>query len=216
MSVTKYSTFVASAIVSEIQSSDLYLTVKARLFDTKANLNNVKVTEAFISEIVENQDKYVGLPLYADVRGLVNGNTVGHMYDRSTGEFKSTSIGSFYAFEKEQTEDNTYLVGYARIMKRNKAVCAAVCNLFASGNLKFSFEITCGSYTQEPDGTCVIDADESNYLEGVAIVTFPACEDAVALELVAEIESKGDENMADEIRAEENLNPVEPAIDDSS
>jgi len=50
------------------------------------------------------------------------------------------------------------MVGYARIMKRNKAVCNAITQLFASSTLKFSFEISCGEYEEDTDGTIVIDA----------------------------------------------------------
>jgi len=78
-------TFVASAIISELQSSDIYLTVKARLFDLNANLNGVRVTAAFLDEIVNNEEKYIGIPLCADVRGLLANETIGHMYDKRTG-----------------------------------------------------------------------------------------------------------------------------------
>lgn len=189
-------TFVASAVISELQSSDIYLTVKARLFDLDANLNGVRVTSEFMSEIVENEDKYIGIPLCADVRGLIDNRAIGHMYDERTGEFHSTAIGSFTHFEIEVADGHTYLIGYARIMKRNKAVCAAIAKLFAENELKFSFEISCGSYSEDADGIIVIDRDERNFLEGAAVVTFPACEGAVAQQLVAELsECKGDENM---------------------
>lgn len=194
-------TFVASAVISELQSSDIYLTVKARLFDLDANLNGVRVTSSFMSEIVENEEKYIGIPLCADVRGLIDNRTIGHMYDPRTGEFHSTAIGSFYHFEMETDESGTYLVGYARIMKRNKAVCSAIAQLFAANELKFSFEISCGSYSEDENGVIVIDRDERNFLEGAAVVTFPACEGAVAQALVAELsESKGDENMDNEVK----------------
>lgn len=188
----------ASAIVSELQSSDIHMTIKARLFDLKANLNGVRVTEGFLDEIIKNESKYQCIGLYADLRGLLANRTIGHMYNRRTGEFGSTMIGSFYHYEKEVDGDNAYLVGYARLPKRNKAVCKAISELFADGNLKFSFEITCGEYTKLSDGTMVIDTSDANYFEGEAIVTFPACEDAVALELVAECLGKGDENMAND------------------
>lgn len=188
---------LASAIISELQSSDIYLTIKARLFDLKANLNNVRVTEAFMDEIVENEDKYVCIPLCADVRGLISNSTIGHMYDSRTGEFHSTQIGGFRHFEKEVVGDNAYLVGYARVMKRNKAVCKALSELFADNALKFSFEISCGAYEQLDDGTMLIDVDPHNFLEGMAVVTFPACETATAQLLVAECLGKGDENMTD-------------------
>lgn len=195
-----------ASVISEIQQSDIYLTVKARLFETPgANLNGVRVTPAFLDEIVEHQEKYVGLPLCADVKNLASGDYqhLGHLYDARTGEFHSAQIGSFYRYEKEETADGAALIGYARIMKRNKAVCRAISELFADGKLKFSFEISCGSYRELEDGTIEIDASEDNFLEGAAVVTFPACESAVALDLVAECNSiadgrrEGEQEMTD-------------------
>ena len=189
---------VASAVISELQSSDMYLTLVARLFDLRANLNGVRVTEAFLDEIVENEAKYICHPLYADIRGLLANRTVGHMYNARTGEFHSTQIGAFYHFEKEVDGDNTHLLGYARVPKRNKALCKVLSDLFTDNALKFSFEVNCGVYEEESDGTMIIDADARNYWEGECVVTFPACETAIARQLVAECLGKGDENMADE------------------
>jgi len=199
-----------ASAVSEIQQSDIYMTVKARLFETpKANLNGARVTPAFLDEIVENAEKYVGLPVCADVKALAQGryDHLGHLYDARTGEFKSAMIGSFYQFEKEEFEGGAYLIGYARIMKRNKAVCKAIAELFADDALKFSFEISCGQYTKLEDGTIQIDADENNFLEGAAIVTFPACEDAVAMDLVAECDS-----LTDDERGETNMHEAEQTV----
>lgn len=193
-----------ASVVSEIQQSDIFMTAKARIFETpKANLNGVRVTPAFLDEIVGNSEKYVGLPLYADVDALKNGNynRLGHLYDARTGEFHSKQIGSFQRFEREDFDGGSYLVAYARIPKRDKKLSKAIAELFADQALKFSFEIACGECEQEEDGTTLIDASENNYLEGTAIVTFPACEDAVALEFVAQREAddtrKGDEEMAE-------------------
>ena len=103
-------------------------------------------------------------------------------------------IGSFYRFEKaEIKEGEIALIGFARVLKRNKKVCSAIAELFAAGDLKFSFEITCGEYAKLDDGTIRIDASEKNFIEGMAIVSMPACPDAVALELVAEITGIGKE-----------------------
>ena len=123
------------------------------------------------------------------------------MYNAKTGEFYSTQIGSFYQFEKEEFKDGAYLVGYARIPKRKAQLSKAIAELFAEGALKFSFEIACADYSEDEEGILVIDASENNYLEGTAIVTFPACEDAVALEFVAQREAgnteRGEMEMAE-------------------
>ena len=209
-----------ASVISEIQQSDIFMTVKTRIFETpKANLNGVRVTPAFLDEIVENSEKYVSLPLYADIRALKSGNynRLGHLYDARTGEFHSTQIGSFYQFEKEDFEGGSYLIGYARIPKRDKKLSKAIAELFADDSLKVSFEIACGDCEELEDGTTLIDASENNYLEGTAIVTFPACEDAVALEFVAQREAddtrKGDEEMAEvEKLVAEETEATEPAV----
>ena len=191
-----------ASVISEIQQSDIFMTVKARICEApQANLNGARVTEAFIDEIVSNE-RYVGLPLYADKKALISGNytRLGHLYDTKTGEFHSTQIGSFYKFEKQVNGENCYLVGYARIPKRNKKLSKAISELFADNALKFSFELSVGEYEELDDDTILIDASDNNYLEGTAIVTYPACEDAVALELVAQKADetrKGDEEMAE-------------------
>ena len=198
------SKLVFASVISEIQQSAVFMTVKARICEApEANLNGARVTEAFIDEIVGNETRYVGLPLYADVKALTSGNynRLGHLYDVKTGEFHSTQIGSFYKFEKQKNGENCYLVGYARIPKRNKKLSRAISELFSDGALKFSFELSVGEYEELDDETILIDASENNYLEGTAIVTYPACEDAVALELVAQKNTdesrKGESEMAE-------------------
>lgn len=220
MSNQRFITF--ASVISEIEQSDIFMTVKARILETpKANLNGARVTEAFVDDIIENKEKYIGLPLYADKKALDSGkyNRLGHLYDSKTGEFHSTQIGSFYDFEKENFKNGSYLVGYARIPKRDKDLSKAIAELFTDGKLKFSFEIACGEYNDLDDGTIEIDASEHNYLEGTAIVTFPACEDAVALEFVAQREAddleRGDVEMAEETKvvAEENVEPTVEATE---
>lgn len=208
MNKAKFISF--ASVISELQQSDVFMTVKARILETpKANLNGAAVTPAFVDDIIANEERYVGLPLYADVRALKDGryNRLGHLYDSKTGEFHSTQIGSFYQFEKEEFDEGAYLVGYARIPKRDKKISKAIAELFADGALKFSFEIACGDYEELEDGTFLIDASENNHLEGTAIVTFPACEDAVALEFVAQREAddteRGEKEMAEVEKLEE-------------
>ena len=213
------SKLVFASVISEIQQSDVFMTVKARICEApEANLNGARVTEAFIDEIVGNETRYVGLPLYADKKALISGNynRLGHLYDSKTGEFHSTQIGSFYKFEKETTQNGCALVGYARIPKRNKKLSKAIFELFADGNLKFSFELSVGEYEELDDDTILIDASDNNYLEGTAIVTYPACEEAVALELVAqkadELEG-GESEMAEvENKAEVIETEAEPVV----
>ena len=203
MSKAKFISF--ASVISEMKQSDMFMSVKMRILETpKANLNGVRVTEAFIDEIIADEERYVGLPLYADVKSLLSGKygNLGHMYNSKTGEFYSTQIGSFYQFEKETFKGGAYLVGYARIPKRNQKLSKAIAELFADGSLKFSFEIACADYSEDEEGVLIIDASENNYLEGTAIVTFPACEDAVALEFVAQREGAGDTERGETEMAE--------------
>ena len=167
MSKAKFISF--ASVISEMMQSDMFMSVKMRILETpKANLNGVRVTEAFIDEIIADEERYVGLPLYADVKSLLSGKygNLGHMYNSKTGEFYSTQIGSFYQFEKETFKGGAYLVGYARIPKRNQKLSKAIAELFADGSLKFSFEIACADYSEDEEGVLIIDASENNYLEG--------------------------------------------------
>ena len=193
-------TFLASA--SLIQSSDSYMTIKmAMLSCPSANLNGVRCTMSFIDEIVQNQEKYLSLPLVADVKNLEakNFDRLGHLYDPNTDTYGTQQIGSFYKFDKEERDGETYLIGYARVSKRDKKVCSAITELFASGGLKFSFEITCGAYKKLSDGTIEISADNSNTLTAQCIVSNPACQEAVAYQLVAESEGKEAEPMDEKV-----------------
>ena len=219
MNKAKYFSFASA--VSTLEQSDIFISVKLRILEApKANLNGARVTEAFIDDIIAHEERYVGLPLYADKKALLSGNYnhLGHMYNQKTGEFYSTQIGSFYQFEKENFDDGCYLVGYARIPKRDKELSKAITDLFVDGSLKFSFEIASGDLKELEDGTVEIDASENNYLEGTAIVTFPACEDAVALELVAQHEAgnqKGGETEMAEVENKE-VQTVDETVNDTN
>lgn len=198
-------TFIASA--SELQSSPLFLQITTPMFVAdEPNLNSVACTEAFIDDIIAHQDEYVGLPLVADVSNLISGNYshLGHLYDRRADEFKTTSIGCFQAFEKAELKSGKKaLIGYARVWKRNKAVCKALSELFTEDMLKFSFEISTAPISPNENGVMVIDASADNCLEGMCVVSFPACPEAVAEQLVAEImiPKDGDPTMEKENKA---------------
>lgn len=156
------------------------------------------MTEAFIDEIVSNQEKYGCLPLYVDVDRLraKDYRSLGHMYDRSTGKFNTTQIGSFSAFKKVSDEYGISLMGEARIPKRETDVCRGIMELYAMGILNFSFEIKYArADTIIENGVQYVDASQSNALTGVAIVSVPAYRESTALSLVAEEQDKGDHEM---------------------
>lgn len=177
-----------SVIAPEQQSDNPYLTAEFRMFTTNKNRNYGRVTEAFIDEIIENAEKYVCLPLFADMEKIRCGdlNTLGHNYDPCTGTFDTEEIGSFCNFEKRMDEYGANLIGVARIPKRNSAACDAILTLWSQGRLCVSFEIMAPNVSYDPDGTYIIDRGEGNQLIGMTVVSIPAYEEAVALALVAE------------------------------
>lgn len=58
----------ASVNITSIKQNDIYSTIVVRMFTTRVNLNNARVTPAFIDEIVNNSSQYIGLPLCVDKR----------------------------------------------------------------------------------------------------------------------------------------------------
>lgn len=182
--------FMASdVLLAEQESTRPYLSVTMRMCSTRPNRNREGVTEAFIDEIVANQEKYLCTPLYADIEALKGHhyNRLGHRYDPMTGTFRTTQIGSFNSFAKVADEYGVSLYGEARIPKREAAVCAALREMYEAGTLCFSFEI---SFVPEgciaESGVMYIDAHPDNMLRGMAVVSVPAYPEATALALVAE------------------------------
>lgn len=58
----------ASVNITSIKQNDIYSTIVVRMFTTRVNRNNARVTPAFIDEIVSNSERYIGLPLCVDKR----------------------------------------------------------------------------------------------------------------------------------------------------
>ena len=164
-----------------------------RLFTTEPNLNKVQVTKAFVEDIVENKENYIGLPLFVDMNKLRKNflKNLDHAYDRKNDEFKTEMVGSFYDFELEEIDKEIYgLIGKVKIAKRNRQTVEAIKKMFAEHNLNVSFEIAVKD-SEQADGITIVDKGEGNMLVGMAIVTLPACENATTLKLVANI----DENV---------------------
>ena len=164
------------------------------MLSDRRNLNSMRVTAAFIEQVVANRQRYIGTPLMVDKLRLESGqySRLTHMQDERTGAFCSQQIGSFIAFET-LTEDNgeTVLVGTARVEKRFERACAAIQQLYDLDKLRVSFEITASVYQQLED-ELIIDAAEGNNLIGMCIVSIPAYEDAKALALVASMTTDAD------------------------
>lgn len=200
-------------IAEQHQGSDIFLSLKMVMFDTKVNLNACQYTKEFLAEIAENVDeKYTCLPLVADVNMLINKQykKLTHLQDKKTGDFKTTQIGAFYKFELNETSDGvTQLIGYARVPKRHKRVISALLELHKEGKLKFSYEIAVANYTVK-DNVKHIDVDENNTIIGLAVVSMPACVSSSSL-LVASLDNnlektfKGEKDMDENVIALKNL-----------
>lgn len=164
------------------------------MLSDRRNLNSMRVTAAFIEQVVANRQRYIGTPLMVDKLRLESGqyNRLTHLQDERTGAFCSQQIGSFIAFETLTEEDGeTVLVGTARVEKRFERACAAIQQLYDLDKLRVSFEITASVYQQMED-ELIIDAAEGNNLIGMCIVSIPAYEDAKALALVASMTADAD------------------------
>lgn len=102
------------------------------------------------------------MPLVADTGKLKAGDkTLGHNFDPRSGTFRTDQIGSFHSFTKVAESTAVSLIGEARIPKRNKAVCAAILDLYRAGDLNVSFEIL-AEHTVDQNGVTVIDAADGN------------------------------------------------------
>lgn len=201
--------YQASCGVSEIKHSDIYMSIVLQLFSTSVNLNGVRVEEAFIDEIVDNSDKYIGLPLCVDKRMLKAGliHDLGHRMNPSRTQFTTEPIGAFVQFWKEQENGETVLYGLARVAKRDKHICDMLQKMYDAGNLKVSFEIL-SEHCRREDNVVVVDANPRNVLLALAIVSAPAYPDASsAVLMVAEKEETATEAKvepaADAVASEE-------------
>ena len=223
--------FAASDICLSSKSNDIFLFVTMRLLSTRVNRNGDAVTEDFIDEIVANQDTYSGLPVYVDTESLLADKKLGHNYNRITHKFSTTQVGSLSGFTKVEDEYGFSLLAEARFPKREAEICEKILELYDAGSLNFSFEISyIPSAVVRKDGVLYIQANEHNVLTGLAIVSVPAYEEAVALSLVAEdestqenvsdateregVETMNDENKATEAVAEEAVVTEETVVED--
>ena len=195
--------FLASevAIAEDEKLNPVFLSIKMKLADNVGNRNNEGITAAFISDLIKRQEEFDCLPFYADVKNLLarNYDKLGHMYNRMTRKFASTQIGSLTDFYSETDNDGVIsLYATARVPKREQEICIRLAELFDLGKLCVSFEVRYNPEdTIEKDGVLFIDAGEDNALTGMALVSVPACEDAVALDMVAEVADGSDAIVAE-------------------
>lgn len=190
--------FLASevTIAEEDKLNPVFLSIKLKLADNAGNRNNEGITAAFISDLINRQEEFDCLPFYADVKNLLarNYDQLTHMYNRFTKKFSSTQIGSLTDFYSETDNDGVIsLYATARVPKREQDICLRLVELYEMGRLCVSFEMRYNpEYTVEKDGVLFIDANENNAMTGIALVSVPACEDAVALDMVAEVADGSD------------------------
>ena len=200
--------------IDEKRSNDIFLLITFKLFDNRGNRNGEGVTAAFISEIINHRDKYAALPIYADVPALLGKryNDLGHKYDPETGRFGTEQIGGLVDYRMDVTDGGVVsLYAEARIPKREAEICERLQELYLRGGLNVSFEV---KYNPEniimKDGVRFVDAGDGNTLTGMCIVSVPACPDANALDMVAEVnaeETTETNEVKEEVPNEELNNP---------
>lgn len=68
--------FLAQEVMVEEsdQLDPVFLHVHFKLADNCGNLNREGITEAFIRDLIMNQEKYVCLPMYVDMDRLLSGD----------------------------------------------------------------------------------------------------------------------------------------------
>ena len=192
--------------IDEKRSNDIFLLISFKLFDNSGNRNREGVTAAFISEIMNHREKYAALPIYVDVKALLEGrfSQLGHNYDPQTGRFNTEQIGGLVDFTMSVNDAGVVsLYAEARIPKRESEICERLEELFVMGGLNVSFEV---KYNPEntfmKDGVRFVDAGEGNTLTGMCIVSTPACPDANALDMVAEVVNAEETTETNEVNEE--------------
>lgn len=174
--------------IAEDNANPVFMQIKMRVCNNAQNRNGEGVTASFISSVANNKEQYNAIPLYCDVKNLLakNYRKLGHMY--VNGKFYSTQIGALTEFYSETDDDGiTSLYATARVPKRETEICACLYELFLNESLSFSFEVRFNpEHCVEKEGVRFITDNPDNCLTGVAVVSVPAYESAVALDLVAE------------------------------
>jgi hypothetical protein len=154
--------------------NDLYLSLKMVFLTSAENLNHVEFQTDFIEGVIEDQAKFVTMPVVVDVANLVAGKYDKLTHKYKNGKFGTNQIGGFYKFETNQNGEVLELIAYARIWKRDDKVIASLEELYGSDDgLKFSYECLIGKYVSE-GGTKKILKDPLNNPIGSAVVSFPA------------------------------------------
>lgn len=187
-------------MASDNPFSEHFLNIELILLDTKVSANGVCVTKEWIDQIVENEKDYIATPLYCDVESLISYGKLDHNYNPITETFDTTQIGSIVEFRSFEEDDVSYLVGIARIPKRNEKIVGRILELDDEDSLLFSYEIEAVDMAKI-DGVQYILDSKRNKLSGVAIVTNPAIEEAKALMVASAMNLS--EGAVDTVKEEE-------------
>jgi len=117
--------------LNEEETNDIFMTLTMCVLTNGVNLNNLQFTDDYINGIVENKDKYIGIPLVVNRLKLENGlyNNLTHEFNKKTGELNTDCVGSFVDFWSETDSDGALqLMGNVRVFKRYPNVCNAFIN----------------------------------------------------------------------------------------
>lgn len=184
-------------ISEEAKLNPIFLSIDVKLCDSVVNKNKEGTTAAFIEDVVNRSGDHLCLPFYADVKNLLaeNYEQLGHLYNKVTKKFGTNMIGSMSEFRSETDEDGvTSLYGTIRVPKRDRDIVYRLVDLYEMGRFAVSVEL---SYDPREvvlmDGGKFIDASENSSLTGLCLVWKPACEDAYALDMVAEAADDSEE-----------------------
>lgn len=71
------------------------MTMKLAILSTDVNANKAQFTDDFIDNVIENQEKYVGIPFLASKEKLENGDfdNLTHELNYDTGKLETDQIG---------------------------------------------------------------------------------------------------------------------------
>lgn len=193
--------------ILELQNSnDIYMTMNIVILSEDVNFNNAQFELDFIDGVVENKEKYIGLPFLVNREKLENGDVdrLTHELDSETGELKTDQIGSFVDFWKDEVDGADCLLGSIRIFKRFYETCSVIVDLVENDSLETSCEVLVNEYSEvSDDGVRKIHYNAGkNALIGSAIVTNGAEKRAKPTLLIAEayekdiqLEHKGGEKV---------------------
>lgn len=198
-------------IIASKDKDELFLHIQLVVLNDKVNLNGVVVTKDFIRQIVEHKERYEHTPLFCDIEALKSGDELTHRFNNETGKFETEQIGSFTSFYMLDVDGVTYLIGDAKVSKRNEFVVNALKELDKKNNLCFSYEIEIAE-SFDIDGVEYVTGDPNNHLIGVAVVTHPAVEESKAL-LVASA-NEPDEKEEKPLDKEKEMKPEEEMVEE--